>query len=198
MMHTGERSGDPDMAITEQRFSLEEFLKLPEQEPALEFDDGVVSQKVSPKGQHSALQFGVPELFNRFARPRRLARAFPELRATFAGRSYVPDVSVYRWERIPRTPAGEVANDFIEPPDIAVEIVSPEQRVNALIRRCLWYVEHGVCVALLVDPDDRSVIDFRQDAKPVVLVGADRIELGDLLPGFELTVDELFASLRIE
>jgi Uma2 family endonuclease len=105
---------------------------------------------------------------------------------------------VYLWERIPRTLAGEVANDFLEPPDIAVEIVSPEQSVNALIRRCLWYVEHGVRVALLVDSNDRSVIVFRHEAKPVVLQGAERIELGDILPGFALTVDELFASLRME
>ena len=83
------------MAIAEQHFSLEEFLNLPEQEPALEFEDGVVSQKVSPKGQHSGLQGDFVELVNRYTRTRKLARAFPELRATFAGRSYVPDVAVY-------------------------------------------------------------------------------------------------------
>ena len=186
------------MAIAEQRFSLEEFLKLPEQEPALEFEDEVITQKVSPKGQHSGLQGEFVELVNRFTRPRKLARAFPELRATFAGRSYVPEIAVYVWDRIPRTPTGELANDFFEPPDIAVEIVSPEQSVNALVRRCLWYVEHGVRVALLVDPADRSVLVFRQDAKPVVLTGADRLDLGDLLPGFELSVEELYAALRME
>ena len=34
------------MALTEPRMTLEEFLALPEREPALEFEDGVVTQKV--------------------------------------------------------------------------------------------------------------------------------------------------------
>jgi hypothetical protein len=36
--------------------TLVEFLALPEEEPALEFADGRVEQKVSPKGKHSGLQ----------------------------------------------------------------------------------------------------------------------------------------------
>lgn len=186
------------MAIAQPELTLDRFLALPEAEPALEFEEGRAVPKVSPKGQHSSLQGGLVELFNRFARPRKLARAFPELRSSFAGRSYVPDVAVYRWERIPRTPDGKVANDFVEPPDSAVEIVSPGQSTNALVRRCLWYVANGVRVALLVDPDDESVVLFRPGASPSALCGADELDLGDLLPGFRVAVAELFASLRIE
>ena len=40
------------MALTERRTSLEEFLKLPEEKPALEYFDGKVTQKVSPKTRH--------------------------------------------------------------------------------------------------------------------------------------------------
>ena len=36
------------MAIPEQRITLEEFLQLPEEKPALEFEDGMVTQKVPP------------------------------------------------------------------------------------------------------------------------------------------------------
>jgi Uma2 family endonuclease len=178
--------------------TLEEFLKLPERKPALEYDDEGVTQKVSPKGQHSSLQLELAELLNRPARRRKVARAFPELRFTFGGRSYVPDVSVYRWERIPRTPLGEVGNDFFVPPDIAVEIVSPGQRVNTLVRRCLRYLSLGVLVALLVDPDDRSVILFRPGISAVALRGPDAVDLSDILPGFRLTVEGLFRSLQMD
>jgi Uma2 family endonuclease len=71
MIQPGGQPGDTGMGIAEQRLSLEEFLKVPEQEPALEFEDGMVSQKVSPKGQHSALEFAIPALFNGFALPRK-------------------------------------------------------------------------------------------------------------------------------
>jgi Uma2 family endonuclease len=185
------------MAAPHQHITLDEFLRIPEQEPALEYEDRTVTQKVSPKGKHSALQYALAEHLNRFASTRKLARAFPELRTTYAGRSYVPDLAVYRWERIPIDDAGQVANDFWEPPDIAVEIVSPEQRTTALVQRCLWYVAHGVRVALMVDPADESVLVFQPDRTPEALQGQDRIVLGDLLPGFALTAQELFDSLRM-
>ncbi len=113
------------MAVTQQPLTLEAFLKLPEREPALEFEDGDVTQKVSPKGPHGVLQAIVAELFNRSLRPRKLALAITELRTTFAGASRVPDVAVYRWERIPRRVNGKVDYDFLTPPDVAIEIISP-------------------------------------------------------------------------
>ena len=186
------------MAVAQQRMTLEEFLKLPEQEPALEFADGEVSQKVSPKLHHSALQLGFGKRIDAFGIPRKLARAFTELRTTFAGKSYVPDVAVYRWERIPRTPGGDLAQEALEPPDVAVEIVSPDQSVTALVRKCLWYVEHGVPIALLVDGQDRSVLAFRPGASPRVLRDADPIDLSEALPGFQLSVQEQFAALKAE
>jgi len=125
------------------------------------------------------------------------AYAFPELRSTFAGSSRVPDISVFRWERIPRDETGKLLNVFLEPPDIVFEIVSPQQSANALIQRCLWFVANGVHIALLVDPDDESVIAFRAGGSLTVWRGRDRIDLGEMAPDFELTVDALFASLHM-
>jgi Uma2 family endonuclease len=78
-----------------------------------------------------------------------------------------------------------------------VEIVSPKQSVNTLIRRYLWCVAHGVRIAVLVDPGDRSVVLFRPGQLPRALRGDDRIDLDDVLPGFRLTAADLFASLRL-
>jgi Uma2 family endonuclease len=184
------------MAVIPRALTLQQFVELPEEEPPLEFADGVVTQKVSPKGQHSALQAELIKRLDQSGLPRKLARAFPELRATFAGASRVPDIAVYRWDRIPRDESGRIANDFFDPPDIAVEIVSPEQSVNALVRRCLWYVAHGVHVALLVDPVDESVLVFRSDGRVNAWHARDKIDLGEVLPDFELSVEELFAALH--
>jgi Uma2 family endonuclease len=97
-------------------------------------------------------------------------------------------VSVYLWERIPVDAAGKVADEFRAPPDIAVEIVSPGQSVNALVRRCLWFVENGVRAAVLLDPSDESALLTRPGGTVTGLHGADRIDLQDILPGIELTV----------
>ena len=185
-------------AIAHRRMTLEEFLRLRVRKPALEFEDGEVSQKVPPKAKHGPLQGEFVSLVDRQARPRRLARAFPETRTTFAGRSHVPDVSVYRWERIPTTPPGEIADDFLLPPDIAIEIISPGQSVTKLRERCRWYVANGVRIALLVVPRRRVVYRYHLDDGEQMLSGGDRIDLTEVLPGPELTVEALFAALRLD
>jgi Uma2 family endonuclease len=176
------------------RLTLEEFLALPEEKPALEYADGVVDQKMSPKAQHSALQMALAERLNRAGQPE--LRAFPELRVTFAGASRVPDISVFRVDRMAVDARGRLANDVLIPPDIAVEIVSPEQNATALVRRCRWYVASGVRVALLVDPDDETVLGFRPDDHLSEWRGTDRIDVSEVLPKLDLTVEALFAVLR--
>ena len=178
--------------------SLEQFLELPERKPYLEYEDGVVTQKMSPKGEHSTLQGGVYDLVNRLCSPRKAGRAFPELRVTFGSRSVVPDVSVYRWDRIERKPNGEVATDFTTPPDIAIEILSPRQSITRLVARCVWYVSNGARAALLIDEKDRTVLVFRPDRPLLALRGDDLIALGDLLPGFDVTVQQVFDTLKLE
>ena len=185
-----------NVAVSQTHLTLAQFMALPEEEPPLEFVDGSVSRKVSPNGRHSALQMELAERVNRSARPHAVARAFPELRVTFGGASRVPDIAIYRWERIPRDESGKIADDFSQHPDITVEIASPEHNVTALVRRCLWYVSNGVQMALLVDPADESVLAFREGGEVSALHGTDRIDLSDVLPEFELTVDELFDALR--
>ena len=46
-----------------------------------------------------------------------------------------------------------------------------------------------------MDQDDESVIVIRQGQPTQVLRDDDRIDLSDVLPAFEMTVDELFASV---
>ena len=86
--------------------------------------------------------------------------------------------------------------DFTEPPDLAIEIVSPGQTLSGQIRKCLDLVARGTTVALLVHPGEESVFAFRPDQPLHVLQGDDRIDLDDVLPGFELTVRQLFEAVN--
>ncbi len=186
------------MAITRQRLTLEQFLQLPPEKPALEFWRGEVSQKVSPKGPHGALQYGFGRRIDDIGPHRRLVRVFTETRVTFAGVSTVPDLIVYSRERVPRDVAGRVAEDFTVPPDIAVEILSPGQSRRDLIARCRWYAENGVALVIFADPRRRTVRLFHAGADSGDLRGADRLDLGAVLPDFSLTVDEFFEPLAVD
>ena len=185
------------MPTESRRLTLEEFLALPEEKPALErHPDGTISQKAWPNVRHSALQGGLATLIEGFASPRRLALVFIELLTVFGGAAYVPDLAVYIWERILWTSEGELPDDFTEAPDITGEIVAAGENATALVRKCLWYVENGVKLALLVDPKDRSVVVFRPNGLPRVLGGADPIDLSEVLPEFQATVEQLFSALK--
>ena len=186
------------MAITERRLTAEEFLKLPEQRPNIELIDGKVVQKPLGQEQHGALQAILATLFNQFGRATKVAMALTELRGRFGQDVLLPDVAVYRWERLPRTAEGELANVYQGPPDIAVEIVSPDQSGREIIAKCQRYLANGVQITLVVNPKQRSVTLGRVDESLTTLRGSDRIDLDDVLPGFELTVQELFDILRLD
>lgn len=176
------------------RMTLDEFLALPEAKPYLEFTDGLVTQKMAPKFVHGTIQTLLVQLLNRVAYPARLGMAQTETRYVTPEWAPVPDVSYYRRERIRRR-GRELQADSHVPPDLVVEIVSPTQSVTALISKCLRHVSKGVAVVLLIDPAEKCIFAFRPNLPLRMLRGDDRIALDDLLPGFQLTVRELFDSL---
>ena len=183
------------MALTGRRVTLDEFLDLPEGEPALEYQDGVVVQKVAPQTFHGRIQSVFASKINAYGEPRQLAMAFTETRSTFGGRSYVPDVGIYRWASLPRQPDGKLLRSFRTPWDLAVEIDSPDQSRADLEAKCLWYLANGVELVLLVDPDREHIVRFGADGSRVEIRGADPIDLDTVLPGFALTAAQLFATL---
>ena len=183
------------MTIAGRRLTLDEFLRLPEEKPALELVDGEVTQKASPKTVHSVLRYEGCALVNAYARPRRLARAFVEHRSSYAGASTVPDVAVFVWDRLPRDAAGNWIDDVDYPPDIAIEILSPGQAIGHLDERCRWYVANGVRVAIFVEPRRRRARAYRPGAEPLVVDVTGTIDLDDIIPGFRFDVGALFAAL---
>lgn len=176
--------------------TLEQFLKLPETEPASEYIDGKIIQKPMPQGKHSVIQGEFVTVSNAVLKPQRIARAFPELRCTFGGRSIVPDVSVFVWDRIPRDANGEIANIFPLSPDWIIEILSPEQSQTKITKKILHSLKYGTQMGWSIDPDEQTVIVYIRDRQPEAF---DEPEQKLPVPSFgselNLTVEELFGWL---
>lgn len=186
------------MAVTRQRLTFEEFLALPEEKPALEYFYGVVTPKMSPKGPHGGLQAELAYLVKAFLRTHPIAQVYTELRTNWAGEaSLIPDLAVYRLERIPTKPSGEVADDFFNPPDIAIEVASPGQSERALLERARWFVDHGVVLVLVLQPRNRSARVIGVDADTGWLRNDAVIDLGEVLPGFSVVVRDVFAAIDV-
>ena len=185
------------MVQTSSKFlTLEEFLKLPETKPASLYIDGQIIQKPMPQGEHSTIQGELIITINAVVKPQKVARAFPELRCTFGGRSIVPDVTVFTWQRIPRKENGGVANVFQVAPDWTIEILSPNQSVTKVTKTILHCLKHETQMGWLIDPDEQTVFVYRPKQQTEVF---DEPEQQLPVPSFaselRLTVGDLFGWL---
>ncbi len=179
--------------------TLEEFLKLPETKPASEYINGQIVQKPMPQGKHSIVQAELVNAINAITKPQRIAYAFPELRCTFGGRSLVPDVTVFAWERIPLDENGDISNVFKAAPDWTIEILSPEQSQTKVTDNILHCLNQGSQLGWLIDPDERTVLLYPAGQQPQLLKGLDddTLPVPELVTGLQLTVGELFGWLRL-
>jgi Uma2 family endonuclease len=176
--------------------TLAEFLRLPETKPASEYIDGQIIQKPMPQGKHSVIQGELVPAINGVVKSKRIARAFPELRSTFGGRSTVPDIAVFLWGRIPRDENGEVANAFSAAPDWTIEILSPDPSQTKVTKNILHCLQHGTQMGWFIDPDEQTVFVYRPKQEPEVLDEPDNIvSVPSFASELQLTIKDLFAWL---
>jgi Uma2 family endonuclease len=184
--------------ITQISLTLEAFLSMPETKPASEFIDGEIVQKPMPQGKHSIVQRELTFAIDRPLTAQKLARAFPELRCTFGGRSIVPDVSVFKTDRIPRDPDGTVANDFEIAPDWTIEILSPDQRHTKVVKNIVHCLKHGTTMGWLIDPEDRTIFIYHPNGTMEIFDEPDvRLPVPEFARAIELTVSDVFGWLAM-
>jgi Uma2 family endonuclease len=182
--------------------TLDRFLTQPETKPASEYIDGSIYQKPVPQGQHSRLQLKFCNTVNAVTEDKQIALALPELRCTFGGKSIVPDVAVFRWERLPINAEGEIENVFSIYPDWVIEILSPEQAPMRVISNILHCLKHGTEMGWLLFPKERSLLIFQRDRQPIEINSEINAAQKLLAPNFlemelNLTVDQVFGWLKV-
>lgn len=182
--------------------TLDRFLTQPETKPASEYSNGSVYQKPMPQGQHSRLQLKFCNTVNSVTEDKQIALALPELRCTFGGKSIVPDVAVFRWERLPINAEGEIENVFSIYPDWVIEILSPEQAPMRVISNILHCLKHGTEMGWLLFPKERSLLIFQRDRQPIEINSEINSAQKLLVPNFlevelSLTVDQVFGWLKV-
>ena len=114
----------------------------------------------------------------------------------FGGRAIVPDIAVFRWERIPRLASGRVANRFEIYPDWAIEILSPDQRYKHVLGKLLHCAKYGSEIGWLIDAEDENILVVDSDRRVIELKDSDRLPV---LSGIdlELTVQQVFSLLSL-
>jgi Uma2 family endonuclease len=111
---------------------------------------------------------------------------------TAQGNIRSPDVSVMRTERLPD---GKAPIGFIDgAPDLAVEIVSPSEKVGELLTKMAEYFESGTQEVWLLFPERKQVHRYRADMVVEVLHEDDTLQGAPLLPDFTVRVGDLFVE----
>ena len=99
-----------------------------------------------------------------------------------------PDVSFTSITRHPNRPEGyqEI------PPDLVVEVLSPDDRRKHVREKIKDYVKNGVKLVWLVDPEMRTVTVYAGSLRGTEIDEAETITGGDVLPEFSCKVAEFF------
>ena len=90
---------------------------------------------------------------------------------------------------------GEYIDDVFLPPDLHVEIVSPDRHEKKNREKLAHSVENGCQLGWLIHPD-RKTIDVYRPGRPPERLPDDGVLLGEpVLAGFRLPVAEVFGWL---
>ena len=181
-------------ALATALMTAEEFAALPN--PAdgsrQELVRGKVIQKPPPQGRHGFVASKIDRKVGNFVDDHKLGWIVVESGVilerdpdTVRG----PDISFYSIERHPEPPD----RYFEIPPDLAVEVLSPDFRRSQVREKIREYVSKGVKLVWLVDPEAKTVTVYRGSLRGMEYDESDTLDGGDVLPGFTCPIADLFA-----
>jgi len=93
-----------------------------------------------------------------------------------------------------RMPASVPAGFFPGPPDLAVEVLSPNDRASEVFAKVSDWLEAGCRKVWVLDPETRSIAVYSPKAEMRMLHFSDTLADEDVLPGFRIEVQELFPA----
>jgi Uma2 family endonuclease len=184
------------MVLQEKLYSAEEFWEFarqPENESRrLELEEGVIVEMASSSPTNTVIAGRVIYFLNAHVIPNNLGYVtVPDGGFRLAAkRVRQPDAAFISRSRLPELP-----KEFQIAPDLAVEVVSPNEDV---LKKVNEYLRAGTRMVWAIYADEKSVYVFTLD-EDGSLRGQphgvdDTLDGGDVLPGFALPVREIFPS----
>jgi Uma2 family endonuclease len=175
-------------------FTAEELLRLPDDGSRYELVEGEL-KKMSPSGaEHSriALIIGssllVHVMKNQLGAVYGADGGFVLRRGPDTLRS--PDVSFVSAERYVKT-----QKFFPGAPDLAVEVMSPDDLASEVSFKTSQYLRAGVRAVVIVDPEKRIVYVHRSSGTDVVTtIPETALEVEDVVSGWKLPLSEIFEA----
>ncbi|MFN8376612.1 MAG: Uma2 family endonuclease [Anaerolineae bacterium] len=183
------------MAVQERLYSVEDFeafLEQPENKERLfELIDGRIVEKV-PTQEHAQIVMNIGTPLNLYAHKTKSGRVGTEARhrnPQDSRNSRQPDIS-FDSHKQPLVKQGAV----LHMPTLAVEVKSPSDTYIEMREKASYYLANGAQMVWLVFPEKRIVEVYTVDADVQILLEDETISGGEVLPGFELAVHDVFVD----
>jgi Uma2 family endonuclease len=173
--------------------SVEEFWHLSHGLPRAELVAGQVVELVLPGFRHGVVVGTFAEYLRNYARARRLGVVVENVGFVLSADPPTvrgPDVALVFGGRMPAPPPVKF---FPGPPDLAVEVLSPDDRPGEVAAKVADYLRAGTLAVWVADPEAQTVAIHTRD-------GITRYGRGETLrgapplPGLELPLEVLFAD----
>ena len=101
------------------------------------------------------------------------------------------DVCFFSYDRLPR---GELPEGLVAvTPDVVVEVRSPSDGWNSVLIKVGEYLTAGVRVVIVLDITTRSASVYRAESRQQIFDADEDLSIADVLPGFAVRVEKLFA-----
>ena len=182
------------MSTTHKLMTADDFFRMPKPEDGSRYEliRGELAMMTPASPKHGQCCLAVGAILRDFAKRQKLGWVASNDSGVVLERDpdsvRGADVAFWSLERLPELP-----NRFTEVmPDLAVEVVSPSDTHRNLLKRVLDFLQHGVRMVWVVDPDQRIATVYRSRHDVCILEASEEIDGGDVLPGFTSRVSEFF------
>ena len=186
------RSRTLPVATTTRPATEADLLRTPRDGRKYELVDGEI--RVSPAGsRHGVVSLKVAARLLAFVSAQKLGHVF-ESSTGFrlpGGNVRSPDASFVARDRFEGDQPPEGFSPV--PPDLAVEVLSPDDRPRAILDKVGEYLERGVRVVWVIDPRSRTATVYRSLSDVSRLGPDDDLDGQDVLPGFRCRLSDILA-----
>lgn len=162
-------------------------------EKQLEWVNGHAEVKEMAGARHSRIGLKLAAKVLNHVEEQNLGAVYgPDATFIIGVRQRLPDVSFVSAARIP--PEGDPVGIWTIAPDLAVEIISPNDLIEEVEAKIHDYFAAGVQQVWQVSPQFQTVTIYDSPTKATILQAGDELTSPALLPGFRCAVAALFQA----
>jgi Uma2 family endonuclease len=176
----------PDARVT----TAEELIALASGEARYELVDGELITRSLSGAEHGDVAAEISARLGGYVREHRLGKTYAAETGFLISRDpdtvRAPDASFVKADRVVH-----VRTYFPGAPDLAVEVLSPNDRASEVEAKVSQWLRSGTQMVMVVDPETRTATVHTPTATSRLSIG-DTLDGGDVVPGWTLPLADVF------